>query len=174
MLTLFEIGQIVTTCKQTYKLRANTGITVDDMPVKISYNHRFTGKFGIFKLWKSVPWDAEIELSSKLFAIVPNEKQTNTVIHEYCHAIHRWETINGIKHYDDSPHGIRWQQLMILMGQTPSRVGIIPEGCVPPGNVKVKCKCPNGKHITKNRATRMKTGTVYHCLTCKSKLKLDP
>lgn len=172
MLTLTEISSVVSICKQKYKLVGNTGINLDNLEVKIDYNNRFTGKFGVFKLWRSKPWNAEIELSSKLFSVVPVEKQTNTVIHEYCHAIHAWEQVNGIKHSDDTPHGIRWQQLMLLMGQLPSRVGLIPEGTVIPGkHVAVKCKC-GVKHITTNRATRMKRGTVYNCLSCRSKLVL--
>jgi predicted SprT family Zn-dependent metalloprotease len=176
MLTLEEINKIVENCVYTYVTSTTIKkVSLIGFSCPISYNPRFTGKFGVFKLWKSTPWSAEIELSSQLFNLVPKTKQRNTVIHELCHAIQYWEQVKDPVLFpkrlgNADPHGNRWQILMKLFGEEPNRVGIIPEGVVPPGSVKMVCKC-GVKTISKNRATRIKNGSKYYCIRCKELLK---
>ena len=87
--------------------------------------------------------------------------------HEFGHAVNRKLNGSGVM-----VHGKEWRKIMFILGSIKPRATIDFSEKSESFKVfyKVKCKCSTHK-FSKNKITRLRTGTKYKCEKCNSKIK---
>jgi len=138
--------------------------------ISIEFNSRFISRLGdasgnFYDGYK-------IRLASKLWPLVKNDKQWDTVIHEACHIIEAYK-------YKNWSHGPKWKMLMKKCGGNPSRCytakdveifeGAISKVKRKKKTVKIQCLCEDGCDISLLQFKRAKAGKYsgLRCNTCK-------
>lgn len=106
---------------------------------------------------------AKIELSSRLFPLLPDHEQRDTVIHEVCHIVAHALHGPGIAH-----HGREWRQLMVRAGGEPrARSKSIDGADFLRGRNRVPFWCGCRAHaVTAQRAAKIERGFVFVCTRC--------
>jgi predicted SprT family Zn-dependent metalloprotease len=135
--------------------------------VGILFSNRFTRRIGEARYYEprqGIPARGLIRLSTKLFAIVPEDTRRHVVIHETCHLVADHEAYcNGLK---IRAHGKEWKLLMKRCGVQPQRLIAVNQTFV-----TLTCNCYDGCTITIGQLTDMlQYGHDYNCHVCQKQL----
>lgn len=135
--------------------------------LEIEFNDRYIAKMGMARQCNETG-ALSVHFSTQLWAVANDTQRKQTVVHEICHIV---SMDRGI--FDS--HGSYWQGLMLQCGHQPNRCTTVqrPDELRNADQrvIKAKCKCKTHT-ITKNRATRIKKGSSYRCLSCLSPISL--
>lgn len=134
--------------------------------IRWTWNRRLTRAIARahFLEWK-------IELSSRLFPLLPQLEQRDTVIHEVCHLVAHHLHGPSILH-----HGREWKELMVRAGGEPrARSKSIDGADLLQGRNRMPYYCACRTHaVTPYRARKIDLGFVFVCTRCRSELSSRP
>lgn len=116
-----------------------------------------------------VTYSFSIKLSSQIFETASEREQVETVIHETCHLIDRYNHYVINRRTDKPPgsHGPKWKSLMRQCGLKPKRCHNLPvKRNSPVRRYETLCKC-RAHHITGQRLSKIiKRERSYVCNHC--------
>jgi len=134
--------------------------------INIKWNGRFTSCAGRANFSLNL-----IELSSKIWPLMNEEQQIETIVHETCHIIDR---SNGNFSRRLGGHDISWQELMLDCGITPKRYHKVDTSSIKKrrgrqARFQFYCACPSDpkRTIGPTQYKRLRGGAEYTCRTCK-------
>lgn len=110
---------------------------------------------------------ARIELSSRLFPLLPDHEQRDTIIHEVCHIV-----AHAMHGPDIAHHGREWRQLMQKAGGEPRARSKSIDGADflrGPNRIPFFCGC-RAHAVTAQRADKIRRGFVFVCTRCNEPL----
>lgn len=114
---------------------------------------------------------SKIELSSRLFPLLPVDEQRDTVIHEVCHLVAHHLHGPAVPH-----HGREWRALMVKAGGKPRARSKSIEGAdFLRGRNRVTYWCGCRTHaVTTSRAAKIERGFIFVCTRCQGELTARP
>ena len=140
--------------------------------IGVLFSERFTRKIGEARYYCEYelrPAYGLIRLSTPLFEIATDKQRKSVVVHESCHLI---ANHCAFKHaISIKPHGIEWQQLMLVCGEVPRATFPVHPGLLtkPSFGIKImmKCDCPGGSLIGPQQFYRLvEESRAYYCKIC--------
>lgn len=137
-----------------------------DIPIDIRWG-KFSAKLGDARFSNGV---GIVRFSSLLWPRATEVERKETVIHEVCHVVARFEANERGERI--SPHGPQWKALMHRCGVPPSRTHSVKcNDLSVRKKIPVKCGCREFK-ITPYVAGRIANGSVYKCTSCNVAIKV--
>lgn len=169
--------------KITKSMRSNARVWADEalailgyprLKLHIEWNSRFTSKMGDATYYRP-PGCPRIRLSEPMWPMRTEAERRDTVIHEVCHIVVRYEEATTLSKRSKH-HGPEWKAKMRQCGLEPMRCHDFDVSKAPGSRRKKKlyCGCDSPHMVTANKHNKAASGASYRCKTCKQTCRIEP